>query len=158
ELKDLLKQAGDAQALSAALDALEKAGMCIANGQCWGQCKGGKGRPNVGQGGTGGPGVGTWGEESGWMQIPENTPVVDSSDLERGDLDPRGHTDRDVERPDNMTPTKIRGQISPGTSMPSITLKGVSIKGVSNVKYEEAAQAAQTEAQSALNQDKVPRA
>lgn len=42
--------------------------------------------------------------------------------------------------------------------MPSITLKGVSIKGQSNVKYEEAVTAAQTEAQSALSQEKVPRA
>jgi flavin-binding protein dodecin len=42
--------------------------------------------------------------------------------------------------------------------MPSITLKGVSIKGTSNVKFEEAATAAQTEAQNALNQDQVPRA
>jgi len=42
--------------------------------------------------------------------------------------------------------------------MPSITLKGVSIKGTSKLQYEEAVSAAQTDAQSALNQDKVPRA
>ena len=42
--------------------------------------------------------------------------------------------------------------------MPSITLKDVSIKGTSGVRYEEAAAAAQSDAQSALNQDKVPRA
>ena len=42
--------------------------------------------------------------------------------------------------------------------MPSITLKGVAIKGQSRVDYEQAAAAAQTEAQSALNQDQVPRA
>jgi flavin-binding protein dodecin len=41
--------------------------------------------------------------------------------------------------------------------MPSITLKGVSIKGQSTVKFEEAAATAQSEAQSALNQDQVPR-
>ena len=59
---------------------------------------------------------------------------------------------------DNLTPTKVKGQFTPGGQMPSITLKGVSIKGQSNVKYEEAVTAAQTEAQSALSQEKVPRA
>jgi flavin-binding protein dodecin len=42
--------------------------------------------------------------------------------------------------------------------MPSITLKGVSIKGASKVEYEAAAAAAQSDAQSALSQEKVPRA
>jgi hypothetical protein len=42
--------------------------------------------------------------------------------------------------------------------MPSITLKGVSVKGTSNVKYEEASAAAQAEAENALSQDKIPRA
>jgi len=42
--------------------------------------------------------------------------------------------------------------------MPSIPLKGVSIKGTSRVQVEEAMKAAQTDAQAALNQDKVPRA
>ena len=42
--------------------------------------------------------------------------------------------------------------------MPSITLKGVSIKGQSKVAYEQSTVAAQQEAQSALSQEKVPRA
>ena len=42
--------------------------------------------------------------------------------------------------------------------MPSITLKGVSIKGQSKIDYEQAATAAQSDAQSALSQEKVPRA
>ena len=42
--------------------------------------------------------------------------------------------------------------------MPSITLKGVSIKGSSKVQYEESTTAAQADAQSALSQEKVPRA
>ena len=41
--------------------------------------------------------------------------------------------------------------------MPSITLKGVSVKGRSTVEFEQAATAAQEEARSALNQDRVPR-
>lgn len=42
--------------------------------------------------------------------------------------------------------------------MPSITMKGVSIKGQSKVEFQEMVAGAQSEAQSALNQDQVPRA
>ena len=77
----------------------------------------------------------------------------------RPDQDARGHTDRgDGELSDALKPTKVKGQFSPGGQMPSITLKGVSIKGQSQVAYQEAAAAAQTDAQSALSQEKVPRA
>jgi hypothetical protein len=41
--------------------------------------------------------------------------------------------------------------------MPSIRLKGVSIKGTSQIQFQEAAAAAQEDAASAVNQDKVPR-
>ena len=83
---------------------------------------------------------------------------MDNSGIQRPDLDPRGHTDRPDDLNPNLRPDKVKGQMSPGGSMPSITLKGVSIKGTSNVKFEEAATAAQQDAQSALNQDQVPRA
>jgi hypothetical protein len=42
--------------------------------------------------------------------------------------------------------------------MPSITLRGVSIKGQSKVDFQEAATAAQSDAQAALSQEQVPRA
>jgi hypothetical protein len=42
--------------------------------------------------------------------------------------------------------------------MPSITLKGVSIKGQSTVAVQEAVTAAQSEAQAALSQEQIPRA
>ena len=42
--------------------------------------------------------------------------------------------------------------------MPSVTLKGVSIRGTSTLQFQEAMAAAQSDAQAALNQDKVPRA
>ena len=83
----------------------------------------------------------------------------DNSGVVRPDSDPRGHTDRgEGELSDALKPTKVKGQFSPGGQMPSITLKGVSIKGQSGVAYQEAVAAAQSEAQSALNQDRVPRA
>ena len=73
--------------------------------------------------------------------------------------DPRDWTQRDEGKlADNLAPDKLRGTLSPGAPMPSITLKGVSIKGQSKVQYHEAVNAAQTEAQSALNQDQVPKA
>ena len=59
---------------------------------------------------------------------------------------------------DALKPDKVKGQFSPGGPMPSITLKGVSIKGQSKVQFEEAAAAAQSEAEAALSQEKVPRA
>ena len=42
--------------------------------------------------------------------------------------------------------------------MPSISLRGVSIKGSSRVELKAAVSAAQSDALNALNQDKVPNA
>ena len=41
--------------------------------------------------------------------------------------------------------------------MPSVTLRNVSIKGQSSVDYEASAAAAQSDAQSALSHEQVPR-
>lgn len=134
ELKDLLQQMNDAQAMMAALDNLDKASQCIGLGLGWGQCQSRGFGIGIDWFGQGGKGAG-----------------LSSSD--------RGLADRP---PEELTaqfePTKAKGQISPGAPMPSITLKGVSIKGTSQVQYEEAATAAQSDAQAALSQEKVPRA
>jgi hypothetical protein len=83
----------------------------------------------------------------------------DNTGIKRPDMDSRGITDRgEGEVSDALRPTRVKGQMSPGGQMPSITLKGVSITGESKVAYEEAVTAAQIDAQSALNQDQVPRA
>ena len=83
----------------------------------------------------------------------------DNSGIERPDMDPRGTSDRgDGTLSDALKPAQAKGQFSQGGPMPSIPLKGVSIKGTSKVQIEEAMKAAQTDAQAALNQDKVPRA
>ncbi len=155
ELEKLLQQMGDAQSLAATLAALEKAQMCVGTGQGWGQCK----NPGFGKGGKPGRGVGTWTDDTGWLYYPEMTERWDNSGQVRPDMMPRGLTDRgEAELADNLAPTKIKGQINPGGPMPSITLKGVSIKGQSKVGYQEAVNAAQSEAQSALSHDQVPRA
>jgi len=115
-------------------------------------------RGGYGQGGKPGSGVGTWAEE-GAQWDGQMSQGWDNSGVERPDMDPRGHTERgEGELSDALKPTKVKGQFSPGGQMPSITLKGVSIKGTSKVTYEEAATAAQSDAQSALSQEKVPRA
>jgi hypothetical protein len=155
ELEDLMQQLGDAQELAATLDALNQASMCIGSGKCWGMCKG---PPKAGHGGKPGRGVGTWAEENAEWD-GESTAGWDNSGLERPDMAGRGQTDRgDGQLSDALKPTKVKGQFAQGGPMPSITLKGVSIKGQSKVDYEEAAAAAQSDAQSALSQEKVPRA
>ena len=160
ELKDLMQQMNDASAMMAALENLDKASMCIGQCKGWGQCEGKK--PGYNPFGKGpGNGVGTWGQEGGeWVEnFGEGTPYMDRSALDKRDQDGREKSDRaqnDVA--DKLQPTKVKGQFSPGGPMPSITLKGVSIKGTSKVAYEEAAAAAQSDAQSALSQEKVPRA
>ncbi len=158
ELKKLMDQFGDMQSLMASLDALNKAQLCVGNCQGWGQCQ--SGPPKVGPGGKPGKGVGTWADENaGWFYFPETKDRWDNSDLTRPDMDARGHTDRGEGQLSNgMVPTKVKGSFSPGGPMPSITLRGVSIKGESRVVIEEAITAAQDEAQSALSQQKVPRA
>jgi hypothetical protein len=103
-------------------------------------------------------GVGTWTDDDSQL-YPEMSSTWDNTGANRPDRDARGLTDRgDPQLPDNLAPTKLHGQITPGSPMPSITLKGVSIKGQSSVGYQEAATAAQSDARSALNQDQVPRA
>ena len=134
ELENLMQQMGDAQSLMAAMDNLQQASLCIGTCQGWGMCK----NPGFGKGGKSGSGVGTWADENGgWGYDGEWTERWDNSGLTRPDTDPRGHTERDVTQSDALTPTKVKGQFSPGGQMPSITLKGVSIKGQSKVAYEE---------------------
>jgi len=158
ELEKMLQQLCDAQSLMASLDALKQAQFCIGNGECWGLRPGGN-RPGSGRGGKPGSGVGTWADEkSGWGYDGQWTERWDNSGMVRPDQAPRGLTERDTALNDALTPTKVKGQFSPGGPMPSITLKGVSIKGQSKVAYEESVTAAQADAQSALSQEKVPRA
>jgi hypothetical protein len=154
ELGKLAQQMGDAQSLQAELQALNQAAAAMASGQGWKPSR----RPGAGRGGQPGSGVGTWAEDNAqwdgqWSQ------QWDNSGVSRPDEDPRGHTDRgEGELTEALKPTKVKGTFSPGAPMPSITLKGVSIKGESTVDYDAAAMAAQSDAQNALSQDKVPRA
>ncbi len=156
ELDKLMQQMGDSAQLAESLQNLNQASMCVGSCQGWKACNG---PPKAGKGGKPGSGVGTWADEnSGWMYDGQWNDRWDNSGVVRPDMASRGQTDRgDGELTDALKPTKVKGQFSPGGQMPSITLKGVSIKGQSHVEYEEAAATAQSDAQSALSQEKVPR-
>jgi hypothetical protein len=155
-LAKMSSELGDAQSLLATLEALQQAQMCLANGQGFGD------KPSASmsryQKGTSKGGVGTWHDEDSWV-YPDFVEKWDNSGVERPDMDGKGVSDRgDGQLADNLAPTKIKGQITPGGPMPSVTMKGISIKGNSKVQFEEMAASAQSDAQSALNQDQVPRA
>ena len=140
----------------ASLDALQKAQMSIGNGMQWGKTSG---PPRAGQKGAPGAGVGTWADdEAQFAALPEVTERLDNSGVERPDRDSKGFSDRPEERPDGLVPTKVKGQMNPGAPMPSITIKGLSVKGQSRVSFSEVIPTAQSQAQSALSQDQVPRA
>ncbi len=155
ELDKLMQQMADAEAIKEAMQNLKTASLCVGNCQSWGACN----KPGMGKGGKPGSGVGTWADENAWYD-GQWSDRWDNSGIKDEDRrqDARGITERDQTLSDQLTPDKVKGQFSPGGQMPSITLKGVSIKGTSKVAYEEAAAAAQTDAQSALSQEKVPRA
>lgn len=156
ELENLMQQLADGEAIMASLEALQKAQMCVGNGQNWGQ---NNGPPRAGQGGGVGRGVGTWADDSRFLDINEIKDRWDNSGVVRPDMEARGITDRgDGQLADSLVPTKVRGQINPGGPMPSITLRGVSIKGQSKVDFSEMTTAAQSDAQAALSQEQVPRA
>jgi hypothetical protein len=153
--KELDRMMAEAKEMKLMMAVCDKAGECLGNKMSWSQCNSRK----AGKGGRPGRGVGTWADEDNWFFNPGLQQYVDNSDIKRPDTAPRGNSDRgDGELPENLSPTKLHGKFSPGGPMPSITLKGVSIKGKSTVAYQEAASAAQSAAESALNQDQVPHA
>jgi hypothetical protein len=158
ELGSMMQQIGDAQSLLSTLEALQQAQMMIGNGQGWENDP----RAMAGAGKSGATktkgGVGTWTDENSW-NYPEFVDRWDNSGVVRPDTEGKGISDRgDGQLADNLLPTKVKGQITPGGPMPSMTLKGVSIKGTSKVQFQEMLSAAQSDAQGALNQDQVPKA
>jgi hypothetical protein len=161
ELQGLLDEQADAQQLMAALNGLKSAQAAVGNGAAWGKnpaAGSGAGKKGRGAGDGGGKGVGTWSDNNAWA-FPESIEESwDNSGVSRPDLAARGTTARDTATPDTLVPTKIQGQFQPGGPMPSISLRGVSIKGSSSVTYAEAVTAAQAEARSALSEDQVPKA
>lgn len=174
ELEKLMQDMQDAESLLASLQNLDQASKSISSGKSWSQCQGRSQCKSCNGKGCGmcrgygynpfgrnpGNGVGTWGQEGGeWVESGDWTAHADNSALNNRDQAGRGLSDREQEDlSGKLTPDKVKGQFTPGGQMPSIQLKGVSIKGTSKVQYEESVAAAQSEAQAALSQEKVPRA
>ena len=151
-LEDAQGQMADMKSLIAALDALKNAQQCVGNGQCWGNAA------RMGWGSKNCKGCSGYDEMAEWF-LQKKSYSNSTGGLKAGYAIDGTLGEADVKEPtDPLQATKVKGQISPGGQMPSITLKGVSIKGKSSVEFEEMATAAQSEAESALTQDKVPRA
>jgi len=154
ELKELMERMGDCESLEAALGLLGRCQMAIGNCKGFGQCP----NPKAGNGGKPGQGVGTWAEDGNWLDEVPLDEYWDNSGIDPWELESKGLTDREAQQAENTESSLLKGKFSPGGSMPSITLKGISIKGSRSVEYEEVLQAAQSDAESALNQERVPRA
>ena len=143
ELKKVLQQLGDMENMMAALQNLERAQLAVGNCQSFGSCE----KPGVGPSNKPGSGVGTWGNDSYQLTPEDLAQRWDNSGFSRPDMDTRGNTDRgDGKVPDDMVSSRIKGKINPKGSMPSISLRGVSIKGSSKVQFMEAVTAAQSDA------------
>lgn len=160
ELGQAMQQLGDMEGMLATLEALQQAQFAIANGQAWTEA-GLSMSEMLGQG-TGqnrnNRGAGKWTEDDSWV-YPEFSETWDNSGLEREDEEGRGLKDRgEAALADNLAPTRLKGQLTPGGPMPSITLKGVSIKGSSKVGYVDASVGPQGSGESAVNQDQIPKA
>jgi hypothetical protein len=163
ELQKLQDQMDNAQAMAEAMAALSQAQQAMASGKMWGDCKNPGSRPGdgparAGKGGKRGSGVGTWSTDDPWAMPDRIQDKWDNSGVSRPDLAAKGHTERDASTPNNLVPTKVNGQFQPGGPMPSITLKGVSIKGASAAQYTEAVTSAQDDARAALSQEQIPKA
>ena len=155
ELKKALQQLGDMENMMASLQNLERAQLAVGNSQSFSSTQ----KPGIGPSSRPGGGVGTWGNDSNQLSPDDLARRWDNSGISRPDTDARGNTDRGEGKvSQDMVSTRVKGKINPKGPMPSITLRGVSIKGNSRVQFLEAAAAAQSDARNALNQDKVPRA
>ncbi len=152
ELAELKQQFDDLQQLAQAMENLNCAGACIGTGKSWGQCRGAGDSKGIGAG------VGTWAADGLLNEAPQMNKSWDNSGVNRPDVNPRGLSEREIGTTEGLKPDQVKGQISQGAPMPSIPLRGLSIRGQSTVALEQAAGAAQVEAQEALSQDRVPRA
>jgi polyhydroxyalkanoate synthesis regulator phasin len=159
ELEKIQAQMADAKALQGSLDALNKAEMCLATHTCLRpmpalrrlQRKVPGGRTLFGPGQSQRrTGVGTWTDDDSQL-YPQMSGLWDNSGINRPDRDPRGLTDRgDPQLADNLSPTKLHGQITPGSPMPSITLKGSQHQRAKFRRLPGSRTAAQSDAKSAL--------
>ena len=161
-LDDLMESMQNAQNLQQMMNAMKKAGAAIGAGKKWGRMKGqgqgqGQGRgPGQGQGLGGG--FGKWSDGSDPLPA-EKTELQDQSNMFQQDDEARGISDRDDSFEANrFSPDQIKGDISPGSSMPSMPLKGVHIKGQSKATFQEVIDQIQNSEAESVDQTRIPRA
>ncbi len=154
ELESMKSDLQDLQALRSGMAALSQArqGLSGASGEGAGKGAGGRSR------GRSRGGFGDWADDDPWRLPEEIAESWDNSGQSRADKSGRGRSDREAALPDSLNPTRPRGQFQPGKAMPSIMVKGLNLRGESRVGYSEAVEAAQSEAQSALSQESIPKA
>jgi hypothetical protein len=152
ELEALKADLQDLQALRSGMAALSQArqGLSGASSEGGGSGSGGRSR------GRGRGGFGDWAEDDPWRLPEEIAESWDNSGQSRADKTGRGRSEREAALPESLTPTRPRGQFQPGKAMP--TVQGLNLRGESRVGYSEAVEAAQSEAQSALSQEAIPKA
>ncbi|MCD8534125.1 MAG: hypothetical protein LR011_04765 [Verrucomicrobia bacterium] len=79
--------------------------------------------------------------------------------MKSSEMDSRGVSERaDQFEGDRYTPDQLKGELSPGSSMPSMPLKGVHIKGQSKSSYVEILNEINNSDASSIDQSKIPKA
>ena len=151
-----MDEMGDMSQIADAMKNLQRAQMCTGNCTGWGLTPG-KMRKSGGKG-RGGRGVGTWADDNPWSMPEGIDEYFDNSEFTQPDQAGKGNTDRSTDLTDALEGTRIKGQFQPGAPMPSVSIKGVSIKGESKVRFSETSSTTQTDDQAALDQQRVPRA
>lgn len=165
ELNNLMKEIQNAQNMEEVLAALNKAGNSLAGNKKWGALgKGnqpggmpGMGAPGPGEGDGLGGGFGTWSDGS--APLPQQkSQLYDQSGMSQKELEARGITDRGENFESiRFSPDQVKGDLSPGSAMPSIPLHGLHMKGQSKATYQEVIQVINDSEAGSVDQTKIPR-
>lgn len=155
-------EVGSGQAWAAWAERLEQGQLAVRNSEVWSLGVGeGMGQGGWAKAGSSGRGEGSGVEEGHWF-----FPKMAGGGGMGGDRAGSGRSDLDLQEAtegvegaisEGTVSVRVRGAWTPGP-MPSVSLKGLNLRGQSTVEYREAVAAAQSEAERALSQDTVPRA
>lgn len=160
QLGDILNDIQNAESLQQMKDALAKAQAGINGGKKWGQMgQKKKGGQVQGKRGQVGGGFGTWTDDDSSALPDKSSELEDMSGMKSTELESRGISERgDQFEGDRYTQEQLKGDLSPGSSMPSMPLKGVHIKGQSKSSYVEILNEINNSDASSIDQSKIPRA
>lgn len=161
-LQEIMEQLQNAQDMQDILASLKNAGAALAAGKRWQRLPNDQGQgQGQGQGmenrNMGGGGFGTWSD--GQDPLPQQkSNLVDQSGMSQQTLEQKGVTEREQAfNQSNFTQDQVKGDLSPGSSMPSIPLHGLHIKGRSKVSYQEVISEINSSQAGSIDQTKIPR-